>query len=202
MTRSCSGCTLCCKLLPMAAHARDRYKDTIDALVARGLMEASAAYGSIADFDKPAGQPCPHQRFKKGCAVYAKRPFGCRVWTCRWLAEDDTADLSRPDRAHYVVDTAPDYVTGRENGQIIPVIQIWVDPGYRDAHRDPALRAYLIRRAAEGFAALIRFDGGADNLFLYYDGQQFHEKPTGYGEHQHTALEKAIALGPLGSMKL
>ena len=193
--RTCGGCTACCKLLPMQAQAVDRYRTTIEALVAAGLMQASVLYDSMADFNKPAGQPCPHQRFKKGCAVYERRPFGCRVWNCRWLSEDDTADLSRPDRSHVVVDISPDFVKG-DNELIIPVIQIWCDPGYRDAYKDPALQAYLIRRAAEGYAALIRYNGEADCFFLYYDGEKFCEKRTGLsGEHAHTALEKAAALG-------
>jgi hypothetical protein len=85
---------------------------------------------------------------------------GCGV--CRWLAEADTADLRRPDRSHYVIDVMPDFVTLRndETGELehIQVVQIWVDPRFPDAHREPALRAYLERRAEERIVGLIRFD--------------------------------------------
>jgi Putative zinc- or iron-chelating domain len=195
MTRQCNECTLCCKLLPMSAAARPEALGAIEAMVEAGLAEASAFAGAIEDFDKPAGERCPHQRHGKGCSVYSRRPFGCRMWQCRWLAEDDTAELRRPDRSHYVVDLVPDFVKTDE-GKTVPVIQIWCDPNYRDAHRDPALRAFLIRRAAEGYCALVRFDAHMDCLFLYYDGQQFHEKTSRLtGEQPHTALEKLAALG-------
>lgn len=56
----------------------------------------------------------------------------------------------------------PDFVTIRDavtgEAQNIQVVQIWVDPNYRDAHRDPALRRWLMRRAEKGIAALVRFN--------------------------------------------
>jgi hypothetical protein len=132
--RRCGGCTLCCKLLP------------------------------VAEIDKPAGQRCKHQSHAKGCAVYQKSafPYSCAMWNCRWLANLDTADLRRPDRSHYVLDVMPDYVTLRNNqtgeDTKVEIVQVWVDPDFPDAHRDPALRAYLARRGEEGVAALIRYD--------------------------------------------
>lgn len=128
--RQCGGCTLCCKLTP------------------------------VRSMKKPSGTKCQHQRFN-GCAIYARRPADCATWFCRWLINDDAADLSRPDRAHYVIDMMPDYVV-MMNGtdgtkQHIPVVQIWVDPKHPDAHRDPALRRYLVRRGEQGFAAIIRY---------------------------------------------
>lgn len=55
--------------------------------------------------------------------------------------------FSRPDRSHYVLDMMPDTVeftddtTGKSERLV--VIQIWVDPNFRDAHRDPVLREFL-----------------------------------------------------------
>lgn len=123
MTRECGGCTLCCKLLPMQAGANERLRDggqTIATAIALGLLTARDAANTVPDFDKPAGKRCPHQRHHKGCAIYARRPFGCRFWNCRWLAEDDTAELLRPDRAHYVIDVSPDFV--RDGDRPVPVI--------------------------------------------------------------------------------
>jgi len=59
----------------------------------------------------------------KGCAIYAKRPMSCALWNCRWLVNDDTAELSRPDRSPYVIDIMPDYVTvlDRETGVRRPI---------------------------------------------------------------------------------
>jgi hypothetical protein len=128
MTRKCGDCQLCCRLLPV-----------------RGI-------------DKKANERCKHQKFGVGCAVYhtPEMPFECGVWNCRWLVNDDTDDLRRPDRSHYVIDIMPDFVEA--GGQPMEVIQIWVDPRYPDAHRDPALRAYLARRAFEGKIGLIRYN--------------------------------------------
>lgn len=130
--RNCGDCQLCCKLVP------------------------------VKTLGKPAGEKCQHQRFRKGCAIYARRPFDCRVWSCRWLSDPDTAELRRPDRSHYVIDCMFDYIklTEKATGEPIkvPCLQVWLDPRYPDAHHDPALRAYLERRGQEGVLALIRKD--------------------------------------------
>jgi hypothetical protein len=129
--RTCGDCSLCCKLLPMP------------------------------QLSKPANKRCEHQSHARGCKIYPERPAPCRLWNCRWLVNQDTADLSRPDRSHYVIDIVPDFITMEHNEtgekQDIEVLQIWVDPNYPDAHRDPALRRYLERRGAEGVAALVRY---------------------------------------------
>lgn len=127
--RECGECQLCCRLLP----APDR--------------------------KKPANERCQHQRFRKGCAIYETRPSSCRMWSCRWLIEDDTADLKRPDRAGYVIDLMPDFVTLQQHGETIQmeVVQVWIDPRRPDAHRDPDFRAYVERRAAEKILTIIRF---------------------------------------------
>lgn len=133
--RQCGDCQLCCKLLP------------------------------VRSLGKVAGERCKHQRHSKGCAVYARLAMvspECRLWSCRWLVEDDTADLRRPDRSHYVIDIMPDFVTLRndETGELehVQVVQIWCDPKFPDAHRDPALRAYLERRGEERIIGLVRYD--------------------------------------------
>lgn len=134
MKRHCGECSLCCKLLP------------------------------VPPLSKAAGESCRYQKFRKGCSVYrtANMPLECGLWTCRWLVNDDAADLSRPDRSHYVIDVMPDFISLRDNatGELtnILVVQIWVDPHHREAHRDPALRRWLHRRAEQGIAALIRIN--------------------------------------------
>ena len=201
MSRSCSGCTLCCKLLPMSAQARPQARRTVALMIATGLLDPFEVYGSIEDFDKPAGKPCPHQRHGKGCAIYNKRPFGCRMWECRWLTGEDTAELRRPDRSGYVIDCAPDYVT-TEQGNTLPVVQVWVDPGRRDAWRDPELLEFVKRRWIDGMGTLIRWNAAADCMFLWVDDQGNVQMKTSNlrGERPHTAQEKAAALGPM--MKL
>jgi len=201
MTRRCGECQLCCKLLPMKAGADERLRDggeTIAAAIAIGVLTAREAANTVTDFDKPAGERCPHQRHHKGCAIYKRRPFGCRFWNCRWLAEDDTAELSRPDRSHYVIDVSPDFV--RADGRTIPVIQVWCDPKHPDAHRDPALRAFLLRRAHEGYAALIRLSNVKAFALAappFNSDGEWHEVHSETVENEHTAEDKVAALGAL-----
>lgn len=112
--------------------------------------------------DKPAGVRCPHQKFGVGCAIYAKRPYCCELWTCRWLVNNDTAKLPRPDRAHFVIDVLPDVITARDDASgveiSLQVVQVWCDPNHPNAWRTPEMRDYIQRRAAEGIAILIRYD--------------------------------------------
>jgi hypothetical protein len=132
--RQCGSCNLCCKLLP------------------------------VPPLGKKAGERCKHQRHRTGCVVYHKpgMPPECALWNCRWLVANDTADLRRPDHAHYVIDVMPDHITLQDNQtgatMAIEVVQIWIDPAHPHAHRDPALRRYLLRRGEEGIAALVRYD--------------------------------------------
>jgi hypothetical protein len=159
--RRCGGCTLCCKLLPMQSGS-DRSSHALEAMAAmveHGLAQPRDFDAMMPAFDKPAGAKCPHQSHHRGCKVYDRRPFGCRYWNCRWLTRDDTDDQNRPDRSHYVIDLMPDFITVTEDDvrTNIEVVQVWIDPDYREAHRDPALRAYLARRGKDGVLGLIRF---------------------------------------------
>lgn len=172
MTRTCGDCQLCCRLL------------------------------AVPPLRKLAGERCKHQKFKTGCTVYNKpgMPPECRLWNCRWLVNDDMQDQARPDRSHIVVDIMPDYVTASsaEQGTFhIEVVQVWCDPKHPNAHRDPALRAYLLRRGEEGKAAIIRFNG-KDSIILFPPGLsedgQWHEM-TGQSEHEHTFAQKVAAIG-------
>jgi hypothetical protein len=204
--RRCGGCTLCCRLLP--THAAEG-KRTTAALIEHGLMSLREAAIMIKDFDKPAGQRCQYQRHAKGCAIYAKRPLGCRVWNCRWLLGDDTADLSRPDRSHVVIDITPDFVTLRDGntGEAtnVEVVQIWIDPKYPDAHRDPALRRYIERRGQEGIAAIIRWSSDkAMTIFppsMSKDGQ-WHEITHGEVKPERTAEERFAGIASACKVKV
>ena len=174
--RQCGECTLCCKLVP------------------------------VNELHKNAGERCKHQRHT-GCAIYAKRPMSCAIWTCRWLSDDDTADLRRPDRSHYVIDLVPDFIqiTDNETGKVqdVPVIQVWMDPRYPDAHEDPELRAYLERRAREGYVALVRT--GAHEAFTIFappmvSDHEWHVVRSGIEAPQHSTDEIMVKLAEIGRM--
>jgi hypothetical protein len=167
--RSCGGCTACCKLLP------------------------------VRELQKPANTKCRHQTFAKGCGVYHKpgMPPSCMLWTCRWLINNDTGHMSRPDRSHYVIDIMPDYIkVTREPGAepvSVEVVQIWCDPRYPDAHRDPDLRAYLARRGEEGIAGLVRYSA-LDGFTIIPpammdNGQWFEHHSTSVPEKTHSARD-------------
>ncbi len=130
--RACGDCQLCCRLVPAAA------------------------------LNKKANQRCRHQKTGKGCTIYQKRPVECATWFCRWLSDEKTHQLHRPDRSHYVVDMLRDEVrligTETSRAHVIDVIQVWCDPSYPEAWRDPHLMAYLARMAEQhGCAAIVRF---------------------------------------------
>lgn len=116
--RRCAECQLCCKLLP------------------------------VVSIDKPANTRCAKQRTGKGCMVYRTAlPYECRMWSCKWLTGGpDVARLQRPDRVHYVIDAMPDIITmASADGQRqeTMVAQVWIDPAFPDAHREPGLRAWM-----------------------------------------------------------
>lgn len=142
--RACGGCQLCCKLVPV--------------------------HDNMVGLHKPANTRCQYQRHAKGCTIYDRKPWACAHYSCRWLLGVDTADMPRPDRVHYVIDPVPDFVqvVDKTTGELqanIEVVQVWVDPDYPDAHRDPALRRYLLRRAEENIIAQIRY-GSSDGFTL------------------------------------
>jgi len=196
--RQCGDCQLCCKLLPV--HDDEPWRGQ--------------------PLHKPAGVKCPHQKFGVGCKVYgtSAMPFCCKIWQCRWIVNDDTSDLSRPDRSHYVLDIAPDHITMENNETkattAIQVVQIWIDPKYPDAHRDPALRAYLLRRGEQGIAALVRYDnkraltiippnmvgeGAVPPGWLHPGGwiEIPHDSPNVKAVGEHTLADTIAALGPM-----
>jgi hypothetical protein len=167
--RECGDCMLCCTLLP------------------------------IEEFGKAAGERCQFAKFGKGCSIYSRRPGSCQLWNCRWLVNDDTAELRRPDRSHYVIDIMPDFVRAVANdgsgSYSLEVIQVWVDPKYRDAHRDPAFRRYIDRQRK---CALIRYSSREGFLLAppSVTGQGWVEKESGFNdEPQHTLQQIAAELG-------
>jgi hypothetical protein len=71
-TRECGSCTLCCKVLAVAA------------------------------LDKPKGVWCRHCRPGKGCGIYEQRPPECRSFGCLWLADPKFPDAFKPERSKLV----------------------------------------------------------------------------------------------------
>jgi hypothetical protein len=91
---------------------------------------------------KPANVRCTHLR-SKGCNIYDRRPETCRAWSCRWLFDPCLGDVRRPDIAGFAVDPLLDTLI--VDGEPRAAVQVWLDPDRLDAHRDPALRAWLER---------------------------------------------------------
>jgi len=133
--RKCGTCRSCCTIVP-----------------------AELPYGH-----KPANVRCKHLK-SRGCGIYDHRPQCCVYWSCRWLMDETTAGLRRPDQSGYIIDAMPDTILADDRG--VPVVQIWVDPDHRDAHHDPALRAWLVevyRRYR--YVAIIRW-GSSKGILL------------------------------------
>ena len=147
--KRCGSCSLCCKLLPV---------------------------GSLG---KKANTRCQHQSHAKGCKIYRQPgefPWECELWNCAWLV--GMADgIGRPDRTHYVVDTVTDTVTAVQNGQEqkLRVVQVWVDPDYPEAYKDPDLLKWLDKNA---LIALVRF--GNDSAITILPPSRTTEKEWGF----------------------
>ncbi|MBY0613424.1 MAG: hypothetical protein K2P80_14695 [Beijerinckiaceae bacterium] len=71
--RDCGSCSLCCKLLPVAA------------------------------LYKPQNEWCKHCVPGKGCASYRLRPKACRDFSCLWLTEDFLDDSWKPSNSKFVM---------------------------------------------------------------------------------------------------
>ena len=71
--RTCGSCSLCCKVIGIAA------------------------------LDKPAGQWCPHFAKGVGCSIYGQTPDECRTFFCWWLKTPSMGEAWRPDRCKLVL---------------------------------------------------------------------------------------------------
>jgi hypothetical protein len=106
-----------------------------------------------------------------------------------------------------VLDIVPDFVTividGEETN--IQVVQVWVDPNYPDAHKDPALRRWLERRAKQNILGLVRYNE-RDALCLLPPDWSIHGKWVEFPidkmqrQKQHSVTEVVKALG--GNVRL
>jgi hypothetical protein len=106
-----------------------------------------------------------------------------------------------------VLDIVPDFVTivtdGTETN--IQVVQVWVDPNYPDAHRDPALRRWLERREKQDILGLVRYDERRALCLLppsWSIKGEWVEFPIDqmYRQKQHTMKDVVKALG--GNVKI
>ena len=166
--RSCGTCQACCVQIPVELHGAEK---------------------------KPAGVRCRHLR-GRGCGIYATRPDPCRYWSCRWLFDPDTADMRRPDKSGCIVDPTID--TMLVEGQPLDVFQVWCDPARPDAHRDPALRAYLASLLARfGFPAFIRY-GSQEGLLLIPPAVSDTGDWLELASQRLSETEMALKLAPFG----
>jgi hypothetical protein len=133
--RQCGSCKACCTAIPV----------------------------DLPEGKKPANVRCRHLK-SRGCGIYEHRPKPCVYWSCRWLMDETTADIRRPDHCGYIIDAMPDTILA--DGRPVECVQIWVDPNRRDVHRDPPLRAWLedVHRR-HGYIAMVRW-GSAEGVLL------------------------------------
>jgi hypothetical protein len=82
------------------------------------------------------------------------------------LFDESTAEFGvrRPDLAGYAIDPMLDTIL--IDGEPREVIQVWCDPARRDAHRDPALRAWLAAMYERFRLLTIVRWGSKDGVFL------------------------------------
>jgi hypothetical protein len=73
--RSCGTCTLCCKVMAVAA------------------------------LSKPAATWCTHCTPGRGCGIYEKRPEECRTFHCNWLVDGRLGPNWKPEKSKFVLVT-------------------------------------------------------------------------------------------------
>jgi Fe-S-cluster containining protein len=76
--KPCGDCSLCCKLLGVAA------------------------------LDKPAGKWCAQFLKGGGCGVYRDRPDACSTFQCLWSESEKLDERWRPDRCGFILFTEQD----------------------------------------------------------------------------------------------
>ena len=77
-TRTCGGCTLCCKVM------------------------------AVEELAKPVSSWCPHCKPGRGCLIYADRPAECRAFSCLWLVNERLDARWKPSRSKLVLTTSED----------------------------------------------------------------------------------------------
>ena len=103
--RDCGSCSLCC-ILP-----------------------------DIAEFDKPANEPCRHCLVGGGCDAYAMRPATCRDFFCLWRTDATLGDEWEPRLSRMMM-----YAQG-------PQLTVLVEPEAGAIWREPAYLGWLEARA-------------------------------------------------------
>ena len=76
--RPCDGCTMCCKVMGIAA------------------------------LNKPRGIWCTHCQRGVGCRIHEKRPEECRSFACLWLVDGRLGPEWRPDKSRLVITPSDD----------------------------------------------------------------------------------------------
>jgi hypothetical protein len=131
MARQCGTCTKCCELLP------------------------------VAELQKAGFTHCKHEGLfppiTLGCAIYAKRPGPCRIWSCWWLDNEKWPDELRPDRCGVVFDGTLQTVT--IDGAQRNAVNAWVATGHEWDFRDvPAIRQ-IVGSIPDNLALLWHVEG-------------------------------------------
>ncbi len=103
--RDCGSCSLCC-ILP-----------------------------DIAEFDKPANEPCRHCLVGGGCDAYAMRPSTCRDFFCLWRTDGALGPEWAPSVSRMMM-----YAQG-------PQLTVLVEPEAGAIWREPAYLGWLEARA-------------------------------------------------------
>jgi hypothetical protein len=112
----------------------------------------------VLELAKPPDVWCQHCDPKAGCRIYDQRPNSCRKWWCVWLLDEQLPEAMKPNRSHVIFDMMSDRVIAE--GKPTDVVQLWCDPHYPTAWREPLVLDAIERYAANcGAPTLVRFNG-------------------------------------------
>ena len=156
---------------------------------------------SVREIGKPKNVWCPHaEPARARCSIYDARTQSCVKWSCSWLVDDSLPDELQPHRSHVIFDILPDII--RAGGVTHPVAQLWVDPAYPAAHREPPVRAMIERIASVHDMPVLARIGTRGLLIVApsLNGGTWLERETvldadfGYGGKSHTEMMIASGL--------
>lgn len=152
--RGCGPCQACCWALPVASEP-----------------------GDPVQLRKRANKRCRHQG-PGGCAVYDRRPTGCRAYRCAWLA-GELAEAHRPDQLGLVLERFRLDMPGEAPWPCVLAAEV-----RRGAADEAAGLAVLGGFAAAGVAVILRRHRGVERV-LWAD-------PSGRWERVAAALAEGV----------
>ena len=121
-----------------------------------GACTACCTVISVEELNKAHNEPCVHCNEGSGCAIYNRRPQGCRTFMCEWLhGYGDPAD--RPDQSSIILDKLVHPVLGL-------TLQLW--EAREGALSSPYARSAAQKSLRDGMFVLYGYLSGKTTIII------------------------------------